>query len=126
MCCLFLLVGRPAVALPPVAHDEEMYEPSPPPVRAPPPRVQAAPRAAAPAAAAPPPPPIVLQYVHVKQDERPKFVVGRAILDRVANAYDPTALSFKEGDKIQIHQQHENGLWVGEIVSESQEVGFVS
>ncbi len=64
-------------------------------------------------------------FVHVKLAERPKFIVARAIMDRNSNAYDPTALSFRENDKIQIHEQNENGLWIGEIVSESSEVWVI-
>jgi len=83
--------------------------------------------------------------------ERPKFIVARAIMDRVANAYDPTALSFRAGDVIQVGDtrvcahywhaapyvypylsrapctaqvkvQNENGLWEGQVVGDEDKV----
>ncbi|XP_065844613.1 crk-like protein [Oscarella lobularis] len=40
---------------------------------------------------------------------------ARAIMDRVANAYDRAALSFKTNDIIVVINQNENGLWEGEL-----------
>lgn len=66
----------------------------------------------------PSPPP-----VPEKLPERPKFMVARAILDRNANAYDPSALCFKENQNIQILKQNENGLWEGKIVGGDGKIG---
>jgi len=63
----------------------------------------------------PPAPP-----VHV----RPKFIVARAKMDRVANAYDRTALSFKQGDVVHITKQSENGLWLGSLVGNPDKKGY--
>jgi proto-oncogene C-crk len=48
--------------------------------------------------------------------ERPRFIVARAKTDRVAHAYDKTALSFKADDVIHVTKQNENGLWQGQIL----------
>ena len=73
--CLLCLPLLPSSACPltsrPAIHDNAKEEP--PKSRGP----------------APPPPPEHMPPV------RPKFIVARAVLDRVANAYDSTALSFK-------------------------------
>eukprot|EP00118_Oscarella_pearsei_P025897 m.308991 g.308991 ORF g.308991 m.308991 type:complete len:188 (+) comp45235_c0_seq1:1-564(+) len=42
-------------------------------------------------------------------------VRARATMDRVANAYDQAALSFKTNDIILVIKQNENGLWEGEL-----------
>lgn len=56
--------------------------------------------------------------------ERPKFIVARATIDRVAHAYDRTQLSFKAGDCIQVLKQNENGLWKGAIVGGDGKEGY--
>lgn len=81
-------VMRPAAPAPPPARAKT----PPPVVTAPPPRrAAAAPTFAAEA--------VVPQSFFEKPREalpdRPKFVVCKAIMDRIANAYDQTALSFK-------------------------------
>ena len=83
---------------------------TPAPVLAP----RAPPVAPAAAAAAPPAGPV--------QPQRPKFIVARATMDRVANAYDPTALSFSAGDVIQVSVQNENGLWEGSVMGKEEKV----
>lgn len=50
-----------------------------------------------------------------KPPVRPKFIVAEAIMDRFANSFDKTALTFKEGDKLHVSKQYENGLWVGGV-----------
>ncbi|XP_062504431.1 crk-like protein isoform X2 [Corticium candelabrum] len=51
-------------------------------------------------------------------------VRAKAIMDRVANAYDNTALSFKLGDVILVTKQNENGLWEGELNGRSGHFPF--
>lgn len=48
--------------------------------------------------------------------ERPKFVMARATLDRAANTFDKSALTFKEGDAIHVKEQAESGLWEGSVL----------
>ena len=36
-------------------------------------------------------------------------------MDRFANSFDKTALTFKDGDKLHVSKQYENGLWVGGV-----------
>jgi len=50
-----------------------------------------------------------------KPPARPKFIVARARMDRFANSFDKTALTFKDGDKLHVSKQYENGLWVGGV-----------
>lgn len=87
-------------------------EPTPPPPNPPPPRAAAPPIAVPPPAPLPPRAPIQpsniareavipQSFLEKKREElpdRPKFVVAKAIMDRVASAYDPSALSFKVGE----------------------------
>lgn len=47
---------------------------------------------------------------------RPKFIMAEASLDRAANTFDKSALTFKEGDMIHVKKQNENGLWEGSVV----------
>lgn len=47
---------------------------------------------------------------------RPKFIMARAELDRQANVFDKSALTFKEGDVIHVRKQNENGLWEGSVL----------
>lgn len=47
---------------------------------------------------------------------RPKFIMARATLDRAANTFDKSALTFKEGDMIHVKKQNENGLWEGSVL----------
>ena len=47
---------------------------------------------------------------------RPKFIMAQASLDRAANTFDKSALTFKEGDMIHVKKQNENGLWEGSVV----------
>lgn len=35
--------------------------------------------------------------------------------DRFANSFDKTALTFKDGDKLHVSKQYDNGLWVGGV-----------
>eukprot|EP00729_Bicosta_minor_P008550 gene8550-29861_t len=50
-----------------------------------------------------------------KPPERPKFIVAKAKMDRFANSFDKTALTFKDGDKLHVSKQYDNGLWVGGV-----------
>lgn len=133
-----LPVGRPS--LPP-----SRSQPAPP-VPAPAAAVPARPPPAAPVSRPPPalpvteiisrpPPPVVLSeplpVVSMLRNaagelptERPKFLVARATIDRVASAYDRTALSFKAGDCIHVLKQNENGLWKGLVVGGDGKEGF--
>lgn len=85
---------------------ETRKPPAPLPAPAPAP-VRKAPAVLPPPPREPTPPP---------PDLRPKFIVARAIMDRVASAYDNTALSFKTDQIIHVEKQNENGLWEGSIV----------
>lgn len=38
------------------------------------------------------------------------------MLDRQANTFDKSALTFREGDSIQVTMQFENGLWIGQVM----------
>jgi len=117
-----------------------MREPAPPPpepvavvAAAPPPPRQPARVPAAPPPAAVPAASNISREAIIPQSfleksrdalpERPKFVVCRALMDRIANAYDQTALSFKAGDIVHVMKQNKNGLWEGCIVGKADKVG---
>jgi hypothetical protein len=51
----------------------------------------------------------MLIMTRYKPPERPKFIIVKADLDRNANVFDKSALTFKEADLIQVNKQFENG-----------------
>jgi len=55
-----------------------------------------------------------------KAPERPKFIVAKAELDRQANVFDKSALTFKCGDQIHVKAQNLNGLWEGTVMEGSR------
>eukprot|EP00040_Diaphanoeca_grandis_P009292 m.48324 g.48324 ORF g.48324 m.48324 type:complete len:558 (+) comp20708_c0_seq1:201-1874(+) len=48
---------------------------------------------------------------------RPNFCIACAQLDRLANVYDKSALTFRNTDFIHVKKQNDNGLWDGSVVN---------
>lgn len=51
-----------------------------------------------------------------KAPERPKFIIAKASLDRQANVFDKSALTFRAGDLLHVKEQNLNGLWEGTVM----------
>lgn len=51
-----------------------------------------------------------------KAPERPKFVVAKSLIARIANSFDKSALTFKHEDLIHVKRQNANGLWEGVVM----------
>jgi len=51
-----------------------------------------------------------------KAPERPKFIVAKSKIARIANSFDKSALTFKHGDLIHVKRQNANGLWEGAVM----------